>query len=615
MQSMCGISGLWRFSETREHHQQDVRIIDLMNQAMVHRGPDSEGIWGDQNSGIVLGHRRLRIIDTTQLGDQPMHSSSNRYCIVFNGEIYNYRSLANYLSANGIALRGGSDTEVLVELFELLGPEMLASLDGMFAFAIFDKVENRLFVARDRMGEKPLYWCVRNDVFYFSSELKPLMAIPNEVNIISSTSIVQYLFYRYVPAPATIIKDIFKLASGECMYVSRDGNISINKWYEWKARPKSTLISQEDFNGVAEQLKKEICESLERRLIADVPVGLFLSSGIDSSLVAAMTSRLLGKKLESFSYGVEGDKGSEHIVAEFLAKQLGHSSNTLVVNSQKVLDCAKEIGYILDEPLADRSLISQSLISSFAKSKVTVCLSGDGGDELFGGYGRYVSNPLQRRGRVGNPIDTFTARYYSDSLPVFSLETLFLVFPDAVSDLLASLFHQSSGELGPNLNSLNIMRTLDGNAYLPNAVLNKVDRATMAFSLESRTPFLDPKVLRSSSMLPPEYCIGQSGRKLILRQILYSLLEEEERNIVLNRPKAGFGVGDILFKSQSQEVSKLLEQALHTINKLGIIKHETIKMTWFRRGITNINALWSVVVLGQWLDSLEANPMVDFRYE
>jgi len=606
---MCGFVGFWRLKGF-DDQERDRQMLGHMRKRIFHRGPDDSGEWLDSTTGFALGHQRLSVIDTTAGGHQPMASHSGRFVLAFNGEIYNYRDIRRVLEGKGVVFRSNSDTEVLLEGFAMFGSKLWPMLDGMFAVAVYDRLENKVTLARDRIGEKPLYWGSANNTFAFSSELRPLMLISDLDLEIDHASVALYFLYRYIPHPRSILKNVYKLEPGKALEITCDGQINIKTWYTWESEPYEGQLSDQHFKDICESVKARLCSSIERRLISDVPIGLFLSGGIDSGLVAAICARSLGRSLNTFSFGSEDNSKSEHHVANQLSESLGHNPNAYVASRQNLVESMKLCGEELDEPIGDRSLISQRIISAFARDSVTVCLSGDGGDELFGGYSRYPNSNVTDAHRDHAFVGGFAFEYFTSRLPVVPLEYILLAFRDVQHLVRSSIEDLYPLSIPPKIEALHVMRAYDMVGYLPGAVLSKVDRASMGVSLESRTPFLSPDILSLSENLPSAYCINNIGQKAVLRYILSTVLTQSEQSLILNRPKQGFGVGSELFDSGSQEVFAEATASMNKIIDMGLFSRCSDSLQWFQRGLRAPNSIWAMIVLGQWMGSLSEDDKV-----
>lgn len=530
---MCGITGLFLTSPTEAWQFEPRQVLQNMNLSIAHRGPDADGFFLDEQRRCFLGHRRLSVIDLSSAGAQPMQSQSGRWIVSFNGEIYNYRDFASELESLGIRLRGHSDTEILVNLLDLYGPNVLQRIDGMFAFAAFDVLSGDLLLARDAFGEKPLYFTQRDGYFAFASELTALEKIPNFSRIVDLGAIAELLMFQYIGAPRTIYPHVNKLLPGTWMRISTHGVRTEGRHFSF--RPGQHGFSVAKPNELVDELDSILTDSLRRRLISDVPLGAFLSGGVDSSVTAALAVKRLGIDLQTFSMGFENAVESEHETARAFAKHLGTNHREEIV-SPDVQDFLVNVGGILDEPNVDSSCLPTWLLSRFARQRVTVAISGDGGDELFGGYGRYSATLNQEQ--INNTGFLAGEDYYSGRILVMdesAMRRLLGKIPDPLSNHLAMLRSQVSLGAEPLLCRL---RRTDVENYMPGAVLPKVDRMSMQHSLEVRTPFLNRDLARFAEKLPQELLINAGVGKWLLRQVGYRYLPKE----LIDLPKKGFAL-------------------------------------------------------------------------
>lgn len=536
---MCGIAGLFRSRRGTLEAPHMTEIVQRMISTMPHRGPDAQGVWSDPVGRCVLGHLRLSIIDTSNAGLQPMASGDGRWLISFNGELYNFQELRPALAAAGVTLRGRTDTEVLIESIALWGADALPKFDGMFAFAAFDTLSGELFLARDAFGEKPLYYMQsENGLFAFASELQALEKVPGFDGSVSVDAMAELLTFQYIGAPRSIYQHVKKLPPGHWLRLAGNGELTTGRYFEF--RPGESATDNRPIGELADELEDILARSLRRRLIADVPLGAFLSGGVDSSTVCALVRSKLNLPLKSYSIGFEGAPETEHLTARAFASHLGteHHEQILTPNaSEFLLDC----GALLDEPNADSSCLPTYLLSRFARQQVTVAISGDGGDEMFGGYGRYHhtlhERDLRRRGAL--PGWRPGQAYFGSRILVASepeITELFGFVPPGFAKHLALLRAEQNNAADEHL--LQAMRRSDVENYMPGAVLPKVDRMSMRHSLEVRTPFLNAEVARFAERLP-EAVMVQNGRgKLILREVAYRYLPRE----LIDLPKQGFGM-------------------------------------------------------------------------
>ncbi|MCC6953490.1 MAG: asparagine synthase (glutamine-hydrolyzing) [Deltaproteobacteria bacterium] len=534
---MCGIAGFLQRSQALPPDEAQ-RLAVSMATAMYHRGPDDGGVWLDPENACCLSQRRLSIIDLSPAGHQPMESSCGRYVITFNGEIYNYLDVRSDLESHGVQFRTKTDTEVLIEALKFYGDAAFSRLDGMYAFALYDRKERELLLARDPFGEKPLYYTDQGGCFAFSSELHALTLIPNFDATISEESIAEYLAFQYVPAPNTIYRAVSKLRPGHFLRLRLHGAPRIGRHFRFA--PHSSPV-QRPMGELAEELESILLTSLRRRLIADVPLGAFLSGGVDSSTVVALVTKKLGRELKTFSIGFEGTQESEHILAREMAAITG-SQHFEKVLSADVLELATKIGRVLDEPNGDSSCLPTYLLSQFTREHVTVAISGDGGDEMFGGYGRYFSTlaESERKESGDHSFQGWMAgrAYFSSRMLIFSdgeLRDLFGQIPARADTTLAALRARVDSSVKPLLSRL---REIDTENYMPGAVLPKVDRMSMQHALEVRTPFLSREVARFAERLHPDACYSNWQGKLVLKDIACKFIPRR----IIERPKMGFGL-------------------------------------------------------------------------
>jgi asparagine synthase (glutamine-hydrolysing) len=597
---MCGIAGI--FVPSRAAFRADAAIASLkaMTLTMGHRGPDGHGHWADETGRCFLGHRRLSIIDTSDAGLQPMSGADGRWVITFNGEIYNYRELKPELQALGVQFKGRTDTEVLLEAVARWGHAALPRLDGMFAFAAFDRVTGKILLARDAFGEKPLYYTTLADgAIAFASELQALELLPGFDAAASLDAMAEVLTFQYIGAPRSIYQAVRKLEPGCWMEIDADGDITTGRYFQFE--PRGASVGSRSLADLADELEDILVRSLERRLIADVPLGAFLSGGVDSSVVCALVRRRLKVPLKTFSTGFSDAPESEHLIARAFAEHLGteHYENLVSPDVSGFLD---RVGGLLDEPNGDSSCLPTFLLSQFVREHVTVAVSGDGGDEMFGGYGRYFATLEDRnRSRSGAAAAAFRPGeiYYGNRILVGEeafIRDLFGFVPEEFEAHLGRL----RGELNDSLDSglLEGMRRQDVDNYLPGAVLPKVDRMSMRNSLEVRTPFLNVELARFAQRLP-ESVLAQDGRgKLVLRELAYRYLPRD----LIDLPKKGFGLpmsdwarGSLLKVAQDLLLGDggRLASAFGWTNLNRYFQHQSRNFSAYQ--------LWGVVMLEQWL--------------
>ncbi|WP_340302388.1 asparagine synthase (glutamine-hydrolyzing) [Roseobacter sp. HKCCD7870] len=567
---MCGVVGIF------ERNFCDVDYLHLttskMRDAIAHRGPDGEGAWMDAEAGIALAHRRLAIIGRGATGNQPMTSANGRFVICFNGEIYNFNELRSHPSLCSVVWRGGSDTEVLLESFAHRGVDAtLTDINGMFAIALYDRDERRLFLIRDRLGIKPLYFSAQSSRFIFGSELRSLKAVSGQFTI-SIEALASYLNLAYVPDNCSIFNEVDKVQPGEIVTVNRAGDVH-RKLY-WRLSETSSMGLSKPFTGsdtdALEHLNYLINSAVTSQLVAEVPVGIFLSGGIDSATIAAVASSSC-EQVQTLSIGFDDPGFDEAHAAEAVAAYLKTDHTTLRVSSSDALDIVPQLSSIYDEPFADSSQIPTYLVSKLAKDNVTVALSGDGGDELFGGYNRHFfaatywdkiealpksvrqlfSKALHAVPR--NSLDRFS--HLNGRLPPqlgLKLQKLANVVDLEPNELYRCLISQNLDLDRHLLNPRDVvlelangperlidrMRLSDMQTYLPGDVLTKVDRASMSVGLEVRPPFLDHKLVEFAWTLPSNLLVRSGRSKWILRSVLERYLPKH----LIDRPKRGFGI-------------------------------------------------------------------------
>ena len=569
---MCGIAGLWRFAGASE--EQLRADVQAMTDAIAYRGPDGHGHWFDASAGIGLGHRRLAIIDLTETGHQPMSTADGRFIITYNGELYNTAEMAAELA---MPFRGTSDTEVLVEAIARFGIDgALRRANGIFVFAAFDRSTRTLHLARDRMGVKPVYWTRQGQAFAFASELKALRVLPDLAFELDTNAVAAFLRHADVPAPLSIYRDVYKLKPAHRLQVTAEG---IREHFYWdvtavaaegQARPDCR--SDEE---VADELDNLLNDAVRRQMISDVPLGAFLSGGVDSSTVVALMCRSATRPVKTFSIGFREDAFNEADDARRVARHLGTDHTELTLSAAEAQQIIPSLPQIYDEPFADSSQIPTYLVSRLARQQVTVALSGDGGDENFGGYVRYqgidrlwsvlrrvplgarrvaasaiglpsadtwdaIMRPLPRRLKPRHFGDKIIkgSRLFEETGPIQMYQRLIAQWPDADCLLPHLRTDRIQAALPAELDTVCSLRLLDTQGYLPDDILTKVDRASMAVSLEVRVPLLDHRVVEFAWRLPSTRLISNGVGKRPLRDVLYRYVPKE----LIERPKMGFGI-------------------------------------------------------------------------
>ncbi len=622
---MCGIAGY--YSTKKVFSEQE---LHTMTNSLAHRGPNASGYFTDDL--IALGHRRLSIIDLAKTANQPMHSSDDRYVIVYNGEVYNFNEIAAELKqVNNTHFRTSSDTEVILEAYAYYGSDFVHKLNGMFAIAIYDKKKNELFVTRDRIGIKPLYYFWDGENFAFASELKALTKlsfIPLELN---RNSIYHFLHLGFVPAPESIYQSIKKLDSGTSLKISKN-NLQSFKYWDVNEQISEKIITKEKEAIV--KLSDLLMSSVQYQIKSDVPFGLFLSGGIDSSLLTANAVNLSGVKVNTFSIGFEENKYNESVYAKAVANYLGTNHHEFIVSYKDAIDLIDDLFDVYSEPFADSSSIPTLLVSKLAKNHVTVALSGEGGDELFLGYGSYqwakrLNNPIIKAFRkpIGKLISKSNDRYkrheayfnypseqlqyshtLSQELNYFSLAEINSITTNDFKNHSGATNTESLDNFGLVINnlkrSLNPMEKqaiFDLHFHLQGDLLTKVDRASMFCSLETRVPYLDHRIIEFSLNLSPELKYKNNTSKYLLKEILYQYVPKK----FFDRPKQGFAIP--LESWLKKELKFLIDDYLSEtiIKQFNVVNYKYVLELKHNFLVHNqnylYNRLWILIVLHKWL--------------
>ncbi len=604
---MCGIAGF--FSK-----KYDLETLKTMTNSISHRGPDASGYFFDEKRGVGLGHRRLSILDLSDDANQPMTSQNERYKIVYNGEVYNFNDIKADLEGN---FHTKSDTEVVLEAFNQWGVEFVNRLNGMFAIAIYDLVENKMYLFRDRVGIKPLYYYCKDGELVFGSEIKAIVSSGRNLSI-NKAAIANFLHFGYVPNEDTIYGQVFKLPAGH--YAEYNGSLKISSYWDLEEKLKSEIIT--DFDAAKSKLKEVLYDSVEKRLISDVPIGTFLSGGTDSSLITAIASKVSRSPVNSFSIGFKEAKYNECEKAKEIANYLKTNHHEFIVSEQDVLSELDEVLNNFDEPFADSSCFPTYLVSKLARKHVTVCLSGDGGDELFMGYGSYnwaerLSNPLMWNFRkpialaLGSSSSirnkraslVFNSPVKNRMSHIFSQEQ-YLFSADEIEQLLISdspVLIEEYIKSPRSLSAKEKQSIFDIKNYLKDDLLVKVDRASMLSSLEVRVPLLDHRVVDFALNLDEQLKVSKGGvQKHLLKEVLYDLVPQN----VLDHPKWGFSIP--LSKWLTTDLYYLIEKYLddEIIEELGICNLAYVKnlKKEFLSGKTYLyNRIWQLIVLNKFL--------------
>ena len=592
---MCGIAGLLRFSNRLPDEDLKGRV-GRMADRMLHRGPDADGYWADAQGRCHFGHRRLAILDLSDAGRQPMLDASRRYAITYNGEIYNFLELRQELERRGRRFHTRCDTEVLLEGFAEWGEGVFAMLDGQFALGIYDTETDRLLLARDRVGEKPLYYRLTKDHLGFASELAAIEAGMPEDLALSEDGLAQYFMLRYVPAPHTVYEGVAKLEPGMLMTVDADRRVTVKRYFSFELDPDESMEA-ERFPAFAEQVESLLTTSLQRRLNSDVPLGVFLSAGIDSTLSAALLTRRLNVPVKTYTIGFEGDNQSEHLDARRFARALDTDHHEYVFSASDFESVGRQVGAWLDEPNGDRSCVPTYLLSRFTREHVTVAISGDGGDELFCGYSRYFSFADKIQGKLHEAPLQALDTYFKHFLPVYGGDAVASTLPKGIAAFRQFIERFIPCFQYPDRSAVHALRQLDFLSYMPGAVLPKVDRASMQHSLEVRSPFYDPALLKISQRLATKF--GRNGKtgKLVLRSILGNYVPADLTAL----PKRGFGMPPSVFINNAEAIGKEMAIARERLEATSFFKDRpTAVGTLARAAGSNINAAWAFIVLGQW---------------
>jgi asparagine synthase (glutamine-hydrolysing) len=638
---MCGISGFLNTASSHCAERLEALAI-AMAASLAHRGPDDQGVWSDAEAGIGLSQRRLSIVDLSPAGHQPMISADGRFAVVYNGEVYSFREIRADLEGRGHVFRGHSDTEVILEAIAVFGIEATVKrLIGMFAIALWDRKERTLTLIRDRLGIKPLYWAKFGGLFLFGSELKALRAHPEWTARIDRPAVAAFLRHSYVPAPHSIYEGVHKLEPGTILTLPWGGEPRIAKYWDARQVALSGIANPlRDSDGdLTDQLEKLLVDAVGRRMIADVPLGAFLSGGVDSSMVVALMRAANAGKVKTFTIGFETAGFDEAPHAAAIARHLGTEHTELTVTARQGLDVVPRLAEWYDEPFADSSQIPTYLVSEMTRRHVTVALSGDGGDELFAGYNRYqmATQFWRAMSLMPGPVRKGTAAaltgvsadqwsrwlaflpdrirpaHIGDKLhkvaSVLKVDDRNALYRRIVSfweptDLMPGtneprgvLWDASVADQFPNL--LDRMQFLDLVTYLPDDILTKVDRASMAVGLEARVPLLDHRVVEFAWRLPREAKLRGGVSKWLLKQVLYRHVPPA----LIDRPKMGFGIplAEWLRGPLRDWAEALLDE--QNLLESGLLDAKLVRQYWTEhlRGSRNWqHLLWMVLMLQAW---------------
>lgn len=662
---MCGIVGFWEPGGLQGRSDE---VIRAMTARLHHRGPDAAGYWLDVSRGLALGHRRLAIVDLSDEGAQPMVSASGRFVAVYNGEIYNFRALRRELIALGHTFRGESDTEVLLTAIEEWGViAAIKKLAGMFAAAVFDRADDSLYLFRDRIGEKPLYWGVSNETFFFASELKALVPHPSWRGELDREAITLFMRYGYIPAPYSIFRGIRKTQPGTCLHfpLARGIGAPPDIFHYWEPSDQGhnsgSAATSQSIPEYITTLDTRLRQTVAEEMVADVPLGAFLSGGIDSSLVVALMQAQSNRPIRTFTIGFREDRFNEAVFAKRVAEHLGTDHTELYISPSDMLGVVDKLPTIYDEPFADSSQIPTYLVASLARRHVTVSLSGDGGDELFAGYDRYRLIGDMWRHLNHYPLPVRHAAAWALSTPsepqwdaIFRLvrpilrpflppwtrsrltgdrihkaaRLLATRTPELLSREIISLWPSPAATVigggeptpvapsdTPNRSALLLDRLmyLDQQTYLPDDLLVKVDRASMAVSLETRAPFLDHRVVECAWNIPASLKYRDGQGKWILRQLLHRYVPPG----LVEHPKMGFSVplSEWLRGPLRDWADALLDGP--RLEQEGIFDADTIRRFWQQHRSCEReweHQLWTVLMFQAWNASQQNDTAVEPAY-
>lgn len=642
---MCGIVGFSNFHDS----EKAALVLKNMTDTLYHRGPDGIGQWSDPEARVYFGHRRLSVIDISENAKQPMVSKSGRFIISFNGEIYNFRALRKSMKSYGCSdWKSQSDTETLLELVEYFGvDEALLRIEGMFAFAIYDRAKREIILARDRAGEKPLFYGHSDGCFFFSSELSALKKFPEFDCQINPEAVMAFLQYGCIKAPLSIYDCVSKVRPGHFIKFSSKGRELSSGAFWTLPLPKLEQIEQKTIQSPEKALRtcskilsKAVCEQMQ----SDVPLGAFLSGGVDSSLVVALMQQHSPKAIKTFTIGFDDKDRDESRHAQDVANYIGTEHYSHIISDREFEEITSQLSKVYDEPFADESQIPTVLVSKLAREHVTVCLTGDGADEIFGGYTRYlmINQLWQYISRIPKILRAPTAevlRFFSQIpmpgelysidrktiLSKISRKNLSLAasvinkdnFPEFYQYLITQHLDDSNFLNNPSptipfeepvgirhLSELDQMMNMDFHNYLPSDILAKVDRASMSVSLETRSPFLDKSVIEFAASLPHELKIKNGKGKWILRE----LLDFHVPKSITDRPKQGFGIP--LAKLLRGTLSSWLNYYLskEVIARVGVFDQKTVRVKvqeHYNGQKDNTHLLWRIALFHQWAEEQE----------
>jgi len=639
---VCGIAGYWatQFGGGVDFSSNLKESVESIH----HRGPDDSGLWED-HAGVGLGHARLSILDLSEHGHQPMKSSDGRFVMVFNGEVYNFREIRKVLEEKGYQFESDSDSEVVLASFQQWGCDCVDRFIGMFAFAIWDIQEQKMWLCRDRVGVKPLYYGWDGQTFWFGSEMKALLAFKHWTPDVNKQALGEFFQYGYIAPPRSIFENIYKLTPGHWLELNSSSSEPIIRQY-WSVLDSSSESTDKSEEELIDELEELLISAFKYRMVSDVPVGVFLSGGIDSSIVAAILQKHSGQQIQTFTIGFD-DKGcDESQWAKKVADHIGTNHTEFILSLDKAKEIIPTLPKLYDEPFGDPSGIPTSMVSSLAGKEVKVVLSADGGDELFVGYSSYVLNPVRLRKISSLPywIRWMTGKALS-LIPITTLTKILSVVsmgsPELPSKLLrkvvklktvlpnvspSDVFQASESYWAPSEVSKLIddnyedprpsvedytgsfeeqMALWDFHHYLPEDIMTKVDRATMGVSIEGREPLLDHRLIEFAFRLPLKYRIGSLGQKHLLRKVLYKYVPRD----FIDRPKQGFTIpiNKWMRANDSALADSLLkdDSPLAKYLNMGVVKDEVALL---KKSGVNESRVWFLFVLDQWMREYDFDP-------
>jgi len=626
---MCGIVGF--ISKDKQEN-----ILNDMLEIQSYRGPDDSGVYFDEKSGVHLGHNRLSIQDLSSHGHQPFVSDCENYVIVFNGEVYNFQSIKKELEKLGYRFISSSDTEVILYSYKQWGIKCIEKFIGMFAFSILDKVENKLILVRDRAGIKPLYYYSHDDEFLFSSEIKSFHKYPKFIKELNKEILPYYFQFGYIPAPHSIFKNCYKLEAGHYLEFNlQNSTFEIFKYWDVNDFYKKEKFTKNE-DEILEDLEELLDDAINLRMVSDVPVGVFLSGGYDSSFVASILAKKQGKKINTFTIGFDDKKYNEAEHAKAISEYLGTNHTEYYMKDKDMLDLVEKLPFYYDEPFGDSSALPTMIVSKLAKQKITVALSADGGDEAFCGYSKYFflsklisifSNPTKKQVlKIGlNLLNENLVEKINNLLPKNKRQTnikdKYNKFKRAInSHTLEEMFENASSYVDKNdvskilnqqkfllsskfknknnLSFLNYMMSVDYKTFMNDDVLTKVDRATMSVSLEGREPLLDHRIIEYLAKVPENLKYNNKQGKYLLRKILYKYLPKE----MIDKPKSGFQIpleewlkGDLKYLVEKYFNADKLDENIYNIEEIISLKNRL-----FSDKYVNVNQIWLIIVFEMW---------------